>query len=203
MYITRNKTVEDWKTLKKQLEGSSDELLWRKAFTDFFWGRIQSRYIEPIEKLREHDIYEGYGFTILTLLCSLIEFLESTYNGLKYVYCKDKDLKCFEYNKSKQCFVDFLTTKKPFNNIFTEDTAKEFYSSIRCGLLHEASTKNGWKVWAKSHSGSEIICSQSKTVYRDDFETAINKYIKLYGDELASKKEIQEAFLRKFDALCE
>ena len=203
MYITSSKTVEDWKAIRVQLEGSVDELLWRKAFTDFFWGRIQSRYFEPIEKLREHDAYDGYGFTILTLLCSLVEFLESTYKGHKYVFCKDSELKVFEYNKSKQCFVDFLTTKKPFDNVFTEADAKEFYSSIRCGLLHEASTKNGWRVWASSHSGSEIICSKSKTVYRDDFESAIKKYINSYSNELASKKEIQEAFLRKFDALCE
>lgn len=203
MYITNSKTVDDWKTLRKLLEGSDDELLWRKAFIDFFWGRIQSRYLEPIEKLREHDACDGYGFTILTLLCSLVEFLESTYKGHKYVFCKDNELKIFEYNKSKQCFVDFLTTKQPFGNVFTMADAKDFYSSIRCGLLHEASTKNGWKIWAKSYSGSEIVCSRNKIVYRDDFEAAIKKYIKSYGDELVSNKAIQEAFLRKFDALCE
>lgn len=203
MYLTHSKIVDDWKEIRQELEASSDELLWRKAFTDFFWGRVQSRYLEPIDKLREHDSYTGYGFTILTLLCSLVEFLESSHKGHKYRYCKDKELREHEYNKSKQCFVDFLTTKQPFSQRFSAADAQEFYSSIRCGLLHEASTKNGWKLWGKSHSGEDIICMQTKTVYRDDFESAVKKYIKTYGDELASDKDLQEAFIRKFNALCE
>lgn len=201
MYITSSKKVEDWKLLRKELEGSDDELLWRKTFSDFFFDRIKSRYFEPIKKIRDHDTYSGYGFAILTLLCALVEFLESTYKGHKYVYCKDDELKSFEYNKSKQCFIDFLTTKQPFQNVFTDIVAKDFYSSVRCSLLHEASTKNGWKVRAKSESGTKIICSVTKTVYRDDFESAINKYIELYREELAFKKEIQEAFIRKFESI--
>ncbi|EPC03348.1 hypothetical protein L861_17550 [Litchfieldella anticariensis FP35 = DSM 16096] len=139
----------------------------------------------------------------MTLLCSLIEFLESSYQGKKYRYCKDRDLQENEYNKSKQCFVEFLTTRKPFSDKFTADEALEFYSSIRCGLLHEASTKNGWKIWAKSDSGEDIISQQAKTVYRDDFELAVKAYIKAYGNKLTQDKRLQEAFIRKFDALCE
>lgn len=203
MYLTSSKTVEDWEKLRDFLEESDDEIVWRKTFIDFFWGRIQSRYLGPIDKLKEHDSYDGYGFTIMTLLCSLIEFLESTRQGTRYRYCKDRDLRSNEYNKSKQYFITFLTTRRPFSEQFSDYDASEFYSAIRCGLLHEASTKNGWKVWAKSVSGEDIISQKTKTVYRDDFEFAIRTYIKAYGDALIGNRELQAAFIRKYDGLCE
>ena len=203
MYITDSKTIDDWRAIREKLHHSSDELIWRKAFIDFFWGRIDSRYLNPIKQIREKDFYLGYGFSMLTILCSLVEFLESTYKGEKYRFCRDAELEEFEYNKSKKCFVDFLTTKNPFSARFNEDSAIDFYSSVRCGLLHEASTKNGWKVWGRSETGKVIVCVETKKVYRDDFELAVKEYIRNYGDELVSSKELQNAFIRKFDWLCE
>lgn len=203
MYITNRRTVKDWQKKRESIIGSTDELEWRKAFNDFFWGRVQSRYFEPIQSLRNDDSYHGYGFTIMTLLCSLIEFLESCYEGKTYRQCNTNELDLHEYNRSKQCFIDFLTKREPFSEKFSEVEAIDFYSSVRCGLLHEASTKNGWRIKGMSDSGVDIVCMETKTVYRDDFEAAIKEYIKQYGDELASSRCLQEAFVRKFDALCE
>ncbi len=203
MYITDSKTSEDWRNLKLELEESEGELLWHKAYSDFFWGRVNSRYFDPIDQLKKTDVYRGYGFIIMTTLCSLIEFIESTYRGEIYRQCNDNQLNPNEYNKSKSCFNNFLISKSPFKYKFNDAKAKEFYASIRCGLLHEASTKNGWKIWGKSDSGKEIICFESKIVFRDDFEDAIKEYIDLYRKELVRSKELQQAFIRKFDSLCE
>lgn len=203
MYLTDSKTSKDWEDLKPKLEKSDDELLWRNAYKDFFWDRINSRYLEPISKLRENDSYLGYGFTIMTILCSLVEFIESTHKGAKYRFCRDTELGLNEYNKSKTCFVDFLVTKPPFHSRFSEKIASEFYGAVRCGLLHEASTKEGWRIWGRSESGKEIICYDSRKVYRDDFENAIKEYMKSYSNELVSDNERKKAFIRKFDWLCE
>ncbi|MGX5835791.1 hypothetical protein ACWIJ6_16850 [Aeromonas piscicola] len=203
MLITENKTSQDWLKLKIELESNDNELMWMKAYNDFFWSRINSRYFEPIKKLRENDSYLGYGFTIMTILCSLIEFLESSYCGKNYRHCKDKDLKLYEYNRSKECFIDFLVSRPPFSERFNRDIASEFYSAIRCGLLHEASTKDGWRIWGKSESGEEIICYDQKKVFRDDFEDAVKKYMNIYRDELIKNDEQKMAFIRKFDSLCQ
>ncbi|MDI3431139.1 hypothetical protein QLG02_12445 [Aeromonas sp. V90_14] len=203
MLITENKTSQDWLKLKIELESNDNELMWMIAYNDFFWSRINSRYFEPIKKLRENDSYLGYGFTIMTILCSLIEFLESSCLGKNYRHCKDKDLKLYEYNRSKDCFIDFLVSRPPFSERFNRDIASEFYSAIRCGLLHEASTKDGWKIWGQSESGEEIICYDQKKVFRDDFEDAVKKYISIYRDELIKNNELKMAFIRKFDSLCQ
>ena len=61
----------------------------------------------------------------------------------------------------------------PFKDEFNEDQARDFYISVRCGLLHEARTKNGWTIWAKH--GSRIIdaTGAQKILYRDDFQKAL------------------------------
>jgi hypothetical protein len=78
----------------------------------------------------------------------------------------------------------------------------EFYINIRCGLIHEAQTKNGWRIRAKNTKG-KIIDKDQKLVYRDNFMETINSFIVIYSIELKSNKKFQEAFIRKFDSLCE
>lgn len=202
MYLTDIRTEEDWMERRPLLIQSDDELLWRKAYIDFFWGRVDSRYLQPIATLRETDTYMGYGFTIMTVLCSLIEFIESTYNGKVYRFCNDNQLGPYEYNKSKKCFLDFLVTKKPFRDKFDDRLALNFYMYVRCGLLHEASTKDGWRILGKSDTGTEIICSEQKKVFRDDFESAIKCYLNFYVEELINDKNLQQGFIRKIDSLC-
>jgi hypothetical protein len=73
---------------------------------------------------------------------------------------------------------------------------------VRCGLLHEARTKNDWTISAKSYKGL-IADPQKKIVYRDNFQDAILQFIEDYGARLVKDKELQAAFVRKFDKLSE
>jgi hypothetical protein len=41
-----------------------------------------------------------------------------------------------------------------------------------------------------------------KTMFRDDFQVALLKFIDGYGTELPKNHDYQEAFIRTFDALC-
>jgi hypothetical protein len=74
----------------------------------------------------------------------------------------------------------------------------DFYASVRCGALHEARTKNGWTILAKSKSG-QIIDANLKVVYRDDFQSALEAFARWYKRELSVKRDFQEGFIRKFD----
>ena len=201
-YITDTKTIDDWYQKRDEIKKSSDSLLWLTVYNDFFYARLESRYFGPIKLLQKGDCL-GEGFAITALHCSMIEFLESTYRGINYKWVRNKkELKDYEYSRSGDCFVDFLTTKYPFNAIFNKGLAEDFYSSVRCGILHEASTKNGWRVWASSHSGKEIVCGETKTVFRDDFQKALLVYIRWYQQQLIESKDLQSAFIRKFNAIC-
>ncbi|TMP74502.1 hypothetical protein [Pseudoalteromonas sp. S1608] len=202
MYITDTKKAEDWLLVREEAMQSSDSLLWMKIFNDFFYGRLESRYLKPIKLLQKGDCL-GEGFSISAIHCSIIEFLESTYKGVNYKRVrKGSELGEYEYKSSKNCFISFLTQRYPFSQVFNDEIASDFYSSVRCALLHEASTKNGWKVWAASHSGTEIVCAETKKVFRNDFHKAIDSYVLWYRKQLLESEELQKAFIRKFDSLC-
>ena len=152
--------------------------------------------------LQENGTLEGEGFAILAIQCTLIEFLESTVLGITYRHLrKGERLSSHEYTKSGELFVNFLTKRAPFQVEFDEALAEDFYTNVRCGLLHEAQTKNGWRVWAKGPKGASINRSQRK-IYRDGFQEKLIEFVESYGTTLRTTSLLQESFIRKFDSLC-
>ena len=204
IYIAGSLTTEDWNKFKVALTPGGDAAVWKKAFEDYFHGRLSSRYLDPIKILQDNGTFQGEGFSIAAIQCSLIEFLESTAQGKSYrLLVKGAPaLGQYEYNRSGEMFESFLASRAPFNGEFNKDIAHDFYEGVRCGLLHEARTKNGWVIWAQ-HGGRIIeINGDQKAVYRDDFQDALLKFIEWYKTALTSDRAIQEAFVRKFDSLC-
>jgi hypothetical protein len=139
---------------------------------------------------------EGEGFTIASIQCALIEFLAATRVGKNYRYKNPQGP--YEYSGSREIFVNFISQTAPFDKIFSEASASDYYSNVRCALLHEARTKNGWII--RGSGPVPVDCSR-KIIYRDSFQSSIESYINDYG--LALKKEVllQEAFVRKFNDL--
>ena len=204
MKLSPTKSVKDWFDLRDEASKNHSPEFWNQIFDDYFYSRIQSRYLQPIDAISKKGCSEGEGFAIMSIICAMIEFLESLYNGVKYVNERDpKKLQEFEYNSSGRCFKSFLTTKAPFNLNFDDDLANSFYTNIRCGLLHEAATKGGWLIHRKNSNDKVLICGISKVIYRDNILTALNIYIDLYKKELLSNQKTKEAFIRKYNYLCE
>ena len=163
-----------------------------------------SRYLGPIKTLQQSASKRGEGFSIVAVQCSLIEFLETTIQGKSYRYRRDGEppLGQYEYSNGGSVFESFLLNRTPFEGEFNaQRLAHDFYVSVRCGLLHEARTKNGWTILAKSKTG-QLIDANMKIVYRDDFQSGLLTFVKWYKGKLPSSRELQEAFLRKFDSLC-
>ena len=202
-FIAGWKKPSDWHSFRDKLSKEDSKDLWQKAFEVYFKARLDLRYFNPINVLKENGTFEGEGFSIMAILCTLIEFLESTVRGLKYKFVRNKeDLKKYEYNTSSDIFIDFLSQRAPFSSHFDKKSAFDFYRNVRCGLLHEAHTKDGWTIWAKSPDGA-IVNKLDKIVYRDDFKKAFDEYIEGYGVKLLTDNDLQKAFIRKFDFICE
>jgi hypothetical protein len=202
-YIAGWKTADDWRSFRAELVASKDASRWDKAFEEYFRARIDLRYFGPIKTLQEHGTFQGEGFSILAVQCSLVEFLESTVQGIKYRFRRSGEtLGPYEYSSSRDVYVSFLCKRTPFAREFNEALANDFYADIRCGLLHEARTKNGWRVWAKSSAGS-IINPVERIVYRDNLQLALESFVDWYRQAPRADHLVQEVFVRKFDDLCE
>jgi len=203
--IAGDYTTGEWLELKTSLEMDiENEKLWEKAF-EYFDKRVRSRYLQPIKAIENNSNIEGEGFSITAILCSLIEALEAFYQGKTYRRATkkkpiDPDT---EYFKSQPLFESFLTKREPFKQHFSQDDlAKEFYENVRCAVLHEAATRNGWKV----RIDTEMLVEKQENqcvVNRAVFVQAIEEYIERYKQQLVHSIELKKAFIRKFNSICE
>jgi hypothetical protein len=203
--IAGRKTVKDWNEFKIKLLDFDNDKDWKIAYRNYYSNRLHDRYLAPIETIKCHGTFTGEGFSIMAIICSLIEFLESTYQGKNYRYKRkgDPPLSAFEYSGSEAIFVSFLTQHLPFDKEFDKESASEFYKSVRCGLLHEARTKGNWKIKGAGNKLFEKKTDKTIVIYRNPFLEAIHQFIKNYEVELYKDVSRKEAFIRKLDNLCE
>lgn len=171
---------------------------WARAHNRCLRARLDDRYLQPIKTIQSNGSFIGEGFAILTLQCSLIEFLAALRLGLNYrtgAQFGEKN----EYGQSGKLYAEFLAGQPPFSDCVPNlASAYEFYRDVRCGLVHEAQTKNGWKVWAYT-STNQAIDFGRKIVNRDLLGDAIETYLAQYEAELIASVELQNAFVRKLD----
>ena len=196
---------------------SDSEENWDKAFL-FFEKRIKTRYLNPIKRIQCMNRNIGEGFAIVNLQCSLIETIESFYNGWIYKYpdyLKKEELAFCPWDSTKKIsseaiFISFFKERELFKNGIE---GHDFYIRIRCGLLHETQTKGGWIIKRKSLN-KDVFYEQvgnRKIIYRNNFQKALEKVIQEYKmaiikggayDEL-NRVELRENFKAKFEHICE
>lgn len=221
VYIAGSKTTSDWVEFREELKCITNEkkqiaTFWNRAFDEFLMKRLDTRYIGPIQKIIgdpanvDSPSGLGEGFTIITIQCALIEFLASLRIGKNYIHkTNDSDIGKFEYTSSASLFIDFLSSKEPFKNCITSRTkGSKIYSNIRCALMHEARTTNLWRIHKSTsksdQSDSEFFADfDKKIIYRDNLQRCIVTYLEKYKSELPKEVELQNAFIRKFNHLCD
>ncbi len=208
MQIAGDRTCNDWKILRDSLEKNPHN--WSDAYEDFFLERLTTRYFAPIKRLQDPGGNNGEGFSIVSIQCALIEFLQTTRDGMSFKKgspngssycnaCEGKDSDWTYENCSKKIFTLFLT--KQLGIEVTQ--SKDFYSDVRCSLLHEARTTGNWRITANPKR-SETISVDGGVTYlqRDLFQKDLEAYVWRYKVDLLSDEELQKAFIRKFNSLC-
>jgi hypothetical protein len=167
----------------RKLEHSKD----KKSLSDIFYNRLYDRYLKPFTYNAE-DFRKEYknGFSIMANCCLLIE----TYMSFKEKHLIDTN------GKSNECFRLFFT-QSTFFEIFAkggvDENGKlkskkqggrpnEFYSNVRCGILHIGETKNGWKI--RRDLKTPLFDEATKTINATKFANALEKEIKSYTSKL-------------------
>lgn len=202
--IAKNFTNEQWLSLEEKIrEDFSNKELWTEAF-GVFESRLNERYLTPARIIEKNNSFSGAGFAIATILCSLIEALETFYEGVCYKH-NNPNRDNYEYGigESKRLFTNFLCTKEPFNSLFTTELADDFYSNVRCALLHEAMTRNRWVIKVDTNTLINNTEGKSKILNRRIFLESIKSYIQNYKEELFSDDARKNAFIRKMNCICQ
>lgn len=220
---THKELKERWITVKQNLSEDSDFGI--EEVYSIYFERIDNRYFKPIELLKKHDdSTDGYGFSMVAILFTLIEFLQSTLDGKfdkqsyknefaeKYAILVREGLIGYYEGKSGDEFVKFLKELNPrFKEIpnykcHFDSVAKEFYKCVRCPILHDACTRNNWIIREKSGDNSifDISNKDEKILYRNDFYDIIKEKIKKdMKEQFVENKEIRKNLFKKMDIIFE
>ncbi|SDS50997.1 hypothetical protein SAMN05216503_3291 [Polaribacter sp. KT25b] len=217
--IAGNLTVNDWKDIKEKLETPNNKL-WGLA-VHFFEERIKTRYLDPIHAIQKLNINEGEGFTMLNLQCSLIETFECFINGWLFylegrnLVWKDKEGKVASYNNkvnSRQIFISFFDK---FKDEFHDLEGRDFYSNVRCGLLHETQTKGNWIIRVDTEDTKKCYKYDDGNyiIYRNNFQEKLEQLLEEYRKAIVDGKKFKEIgistedlrdnFIAKFNHICE
>jgi hypothetical protein len=145
------------------------------------------------------DGNRGGGFSIVSLQCALIEFFAASIAGKNYRFGATGN-SLTEYGNSKQLFVAFLHSHAVFSAYFDQSLARDFYENVRCGLLHEARTKNGWRIKAGKTADPPIDRAQ-KVIFRNALQKVLQAFVKQYETDLETDVGLQAGFVRKLDGL--
>ncbi len=174
-------TIQDLENWIKT--GSKTEL------ADFFYDRFYVRYLKPFEfKNSEYVKTHKNGFTIMTSCCLLIETFVSFTNpefkdtnrkserSFGYFFLKNKEFNCFSKGGLNLEQYEKQTTKH-LNN---KGIPKDFYSNVRCGILHSGETRNNWKILRKG----ELFDEKNKSINATKFMNNIVLVMKRFQNDL-------------------
>ncbi len=183
--------VSDWENARNKNDWS--------LMVDIFTDRIEGRYLKPIRLIeKDDDISEFSGFAILALDCLIIETLNQFYKGMDETVGEHR-LAFWEFFKKSEFFKESFSRKKAF----------VFYSHFRCGILHQAQTKNKSLVRIECEKMIEPISSHLSyglIVDREKFHDALESEIKSYKEKLESCGDewdsLRKNFIIKMNIIC-
>jgi len=191
MEISQKFTSDDWKNLNLSIKSSPND--WTKAI-EVLKDRITKRYIEPVNLLISHEkdnmcTERKFGFTIVAIVCLLIETLQAFKTGDK------------ETIHMEEAFVKFLTESKFLKEYFSEELSKRFYKEYRNGILHQAQTKNGALIWSIGQKTIWIDTDNIMIINRTKLFSLLKQDFEYYLKQLASidEKRLRKNFIKKMD----
>lgn len=156
----------------------------KSKLIELIYHRFYNRYVKHIKHIDS-------GFLMMAVSCLMIETLESFRQGKKNT--KGKGV-------SEQMFIDFFTTD---NTLFPgfKNIACDFYSSIRCGILHQAETTNAWRIIRKD----DLLDIPNRTINAKKFVKALEKSLDNYIETLKANdlnSAIWVSALLKIEDVC-
>jgi hypothetical protein len=137
----------------------------RSGIAKLILRRFEERYLEPVLETQNR-----HGFAILAVCCLMVEALESFRQGWP-----DTN------RRSEAAFCGFFQSHNEFSDL--RPVAHEFYRSIRCAILHQAETTQGWRI----HRGSGTLYTTDGVIHwvsAWEFAQRLRRVLHAYSNSL-------------------
>lgn len=174
----------------------------RPGLADFIYDRLYGRYLMPFSfesADKNHKKQYKSGFLMMASCCLLIE----TYVSFIEIDYRDTN------GEARNCFGYFFTTEPRFKEMSIGglqaggklSTKKEgglpndFYENVRCGILHNAETRNGWTI---TRSGKTYFDAATKKIDANRFAKRLEYVLQDYRKKLLSEDFATSAIWNNF-----
>lgn len=138
----------------------------KAGIIEFIKSRFTERYITPLRGDKEIK----HGFCTMAICCLMIEALESFWQGWDN-----------SRNQSELAFCIFFDRNINLSNF--KGYVSDFYKNVRCGILHQAETSNGWRI----RRDGDLFDNETKTInatlFHKEIEECLNYYCSTLGQE--------------------
>ena len=186
MKIAGEVGADEWPSLRTRLE-VCEARAWQEA-VNILRIRFRTRYLDHSRQLlgRQYS-----GFAVLAVDCAVVEALEQFRRGEPET----------PRGKGQQFFRAFLTETR-FKDHFSETTADLFYKTIRCGILHQAETKEDSLVKKKKADFVVELAPSRKGLiinarrFHEELERALEDYATAL---LEGSADLRASFIRKMN----
>lgn len=135
----------------------------REGIAKFLRERFLERYITPLRSVQRADIN---GFQMMACCCLLIEAFTAVREG----WCTTEGL-------SERAFHLFFAREDRFKHF--RGLERDFWKSVRCGILHQGETGNGWRL-NFTDATAPLFEPTSKRIncvkFLDELEAVLNEH---------------------------
>lgn len=171
-------------TIKQVKEWLNNKNHNKENLSQFIYDRLYGRYIKPFD-FNDKVFIDKYknGFSIMAICCLLIETYASFRENV-FTDTKGKSERCFgwfflkersfsDFSKGGLSIHDYTDIHKIIKN---KGVPRDFYLNVRCGILHNAETRNGWKITRKN----AFYDSKTKTINAVKFMNRLKSTLRDY-----------------------
>jgi len=164
----------------------------KKRLIHVIYHRLNNRYVRPLNEIPDD---KRSGFLTMAAACLMIEALQSFREG-------------YEYTKrggaGEKCFAKFFSENEAFKSL--HPYSSNFYSNVRCGILHQAETYGNWLIWKDKDRPLFSLYREWRIIIADLFLNELAKSIQRYREELEAADLSDKLWVRakrKLTKICE
>jgi len=150
-------------------------------------ARFNERYFDAVG-LDAPCEDQGHGFSMMAVACIAIETLQAFYEGLP-------DTR----GRSAEMFRKFFSNDDLVGRLSAFNDADWFYTDIRCGILHQAETRGGWRILRRG----ELLDRGARTINAAVFLAELRGAVKRYADLLTAGSPRIKNLNTKMEAIIE
>ena len=174
-YLSSSTTVAGYLEMEEQKDV--------EGIIKFVSERFEERYVKPFKSNPHKN-----GFIMMASACLMIEALESFWQGWK------------KSPTSSLAFCQFFERNPRFDAI--RGLSQEFYSHVRCGIMHQGETTGGWHI---RRDLKKLFDRSTKTidatVFLREMKGALSDYCETLQGE-AWDSEVWKKFRKKMKNVC-